>query len=39
MLSPEGHVLVPSSCPGFMIVDYLNKNVQKICHAQKDQQW
>lgn len=33
----DGVVLVPSSCPGFMIVEYLHENCQAIRQAQLNQ--
>ena len=28
MLTPEGQILVPASCPGFLLVDFLSKNMK-----------
>ena len=28
MITPEGQILVPASCPGFVLVDFLSKNMK-----------
>ena len=28
MITPEGQILVPASCPGFLLVDFLSKNMK-----------
>ena len=28
MLTPEGQILVPASCPGFVLIDFLTKNMK-----------
>ena len=30
MISPEGQILVPASCPGFHLVDFITKNMEGI---------
>ena len=30
MITPEGQILVPASCPGLVLVDFLSKNIKGI---------
>ena len=28
MITPEGQILVPASCPGFLLIEFLSKNME-----------
>ena len=30
MVTPEGHILVPASCPGFLLTEFLSENMKGI---------
>ena len=35
MITPEGQILVPASCPGLVLVEFLSKNIEGITFHHK----
>ena len=35
MVSPTGQLIAPSTCPGFLLVDFITKNLEEASNRQE----